>query len=465
MRLLLSRISILLALIGLIALPVFLTTNLEMRRAETALADGRPLAAAADFEHLARLLFWRTDLWERAGRAAFAGGDLPNAIRLLGQSPGLSAAGWADLCAAHYQSGQYEEAARACQRGLDAYGGADAFLYRGLVLAFNAQGDLQAETSALQKYLVLQPGEAAAHYRLGMLLSLFEPQNALSELMISAQLEQEYDPAVQTMRTTLNLASLESSEARRLVVTGRGLGLVQEWPLACEAFQRAARAEPGYAEAWAWLGEAKQHLGSGGREELQRAETLDPFSANVRALFGLYWKRKEEPLLALAEFQWAALLEPENPAFQTALAEAYVQAGDLPPALAAYQRAIELAPKDAAYWRQLAAFCARYTYQIEEIGLPAAEKVLALHPDEAASHDLLGWLYFSVNALDKAETEFRSALRLNPDFPAAHLHLGMLYLQQNKTDLARLHLQRAQELDPQGADGRLAAQMLAQYFP
>jgi tetratricopeptide (TPR) repeat protein len=464
MRPLLYRILILLAVIGLIAAPMLLTANAELRRAESALAAGRPLDAVADFEHVARLLFWRDGLWERSGRAAFAGGDMAESIRLLKQAPALSVEGWAELGAAYYQLGQFDESVCAFQRGLELHGPA-ASLYRGLVLAFNAQGDLQAETSALQNYITLEDGEAAARYRLGMLLSLLDSENALSELMASAQLDEAYDPAVQTMRTTLNLAALEQNEARRLVVTGRGLGLVQEWKLAREAFQRATLTEPNYAEAWAWLGEAKQHLGQGGRDELQRAEALDPFSANVRALFGLYWKRVDEPALALAEFQWAAIIEPDNPAFQAALGDAYIQAGDLPPALAAYQRAAELAPKDAAYWRLLATFCRQYTYQIEEVGIPAAAQVLALYPDEAASHDLLGWMYLSVNVPALAEAEFLSALRLDPNYAAAHLHLGMVYIELNKKDLARVHLVQAQMLDPQGADGMMAAQLLAQFFP
>jgi tetratricopeptide (TPR) repeat protein len=159
MRPLLYRILILLAVIGLIAAPMLLTANAELRRAESALAAGRPLDAVADFEHVARLLFWRDGLWERSGRAAFAGGDMAESIRLLKQAPALSVEGWAELGAAYYQLGQFDESVCAFQRGLELHGPA-ASLYRGLVLAFNAQGDLQAETSALQNYITLEDGEA-----------------------------------------------------------------------------------------------------------------------------------------------------------------------------------------------------------------------------------------------------------------------------------------------------------------
>ena len=283
--------------------------------------------------------------------------------------------------------------------------------------------------------------------------------------MASAKLDEAYDPAAQTMRSALNLSSLETDEASRLVVVGRGLGLVQEWLLAREAFARAVRAEAGNAEAWAWLGEANQHLGQDGGEELERAVALNPFSANVRALSGLYWKRKDEPQKALAQFQWAAAIEPQNPAFLAALGDAYVFAGDLPSALAAYLRATELAPTDISYWRMLALFSAQYSFQVEQVGIPAAQQVLALAPDEASSFDLLGWTYLAANVPGLAEENLLAALRLDPDYAPAHLHLGQAYLQMNRMEDARDHLLQAQALDPEGAEGQAAGKLLALYFP
>ena len=460
----LARIAILLAILVLIATPALLSAHLELRRAEADLAAGNYADAAAQYEHAARLLFWRVDLLERAGRAASAGGDFENAVRLLEEAPRLSAEGWADLGDAYFKLNRVDESVHAYQRGIETRRGSPS-LYRGLVLAFNAQGNLADETSALEQYVMLVPEDAPARYRFGLLLTLSDPDRALDELLSAVQLEKEYDPAYQTMRTALNLASIESDEARRLLVIGRGLGLVQEWPLARAIFQRATEADPKNAEAWAWLGEAKQHTGQDGGEDLARAEALDPFNANVRALFGLYWKRVEQPQRALVEFQWAAILEPENPNWQAALGEAYANFGDLPPALEAYQRAAQIAPTDPSFQRLLAVFCGQYSYQVEEVGIPAAQKVLDLRPDEAASYDLLGWLNFSAGATDEAKAVLLQALRLDPDYAPAHLHLGLVYLELQAWDQAREHFILAQTLDPTGDAGEAATRLLAQYFP
>lgn len=428
------------------------------------MAAGHPLEAAAHLEHAAALLVWRADLMERAGRAAFAGGDMAEAARLLSQSRRLSVDGWRELGEAYRQLGRYDEAARAYRRGLEIYGPQPS-LYRGLALAFNAQGDFEAEMAAFREYVALDGTEAAARHRLGLLLSLYDPERALPELLASAELDADYDSVVQTMRSALNLASLESDEARRLTIIGRGLGLAREWQLAREAFQRAVGADGENAEAWAWLGEAKQHLGQDGGEELERAVALSPFSATVRALYGLYWKRQDEPQLALAQFQWAAAIEPENPAWFAALGDAYASAGDLPPALAAYQRAAELAPSEAAYWRMLAAFTVQYHFQVEEVGVPAAQRMLKLEPDIPASYDLLGQSCLAAALYEQAEENLLTALRLDPNYAPAHLHLGMLYLEWGRPEAARAHLIQAQALDPQGADGAAAESLLALYFP
>jgi Tfp pilus assembly protein PilF len=99
------------------------------------------------------------------------------------------------------------------------------------------------------------------------------------------------------------------------------------------------------------------------------------------------------------------------------------------------------------------------------VGIPAAQQVLELRPDEAASFDLLGWTYLAANITGLAEENLLAALRLDPDYAPAHLHLGITYIQMDKMEAAREHLLLAQSLDPEDAEGQAAAQLLALYFP
>ena len=113
------------------------------------------------------------------------------------------------------------------------------------------------------------------------------------------------------------------------MIIGRGLGLLNEWPLAAEAFRQAVNADGENAEAWAWLGEAEQQLGRDGRAELDNALSLGRTNPIVRSLRGLYWMRQGRADQALAEYLLAAEYDPGNPAWQISIGEAYVQRGDL----------------------------------------------------------------------------------------------------------------------------------------
>jgi len=464
MRSFLVKFAILLAVLALIFVPATLSINTDIRRADASFAAGDYASSAADYEHAARLYFWRADLWERAGRAAYAGGDLNEAIRLLETAPSLSIEGWSDLGDSYFRSQRVDEAISAYQRGIDR-AGASPSLYHGLVLAYNMKGDLVSESLALANYLAFKTDDAAARYRLALLLTLDNPDRALDELSLAATQNPDFDPAYQSLRSALNLASLEPDESRHYVVVGRGLGLVQEWPLAQIAFQRAVDADGKNAEAWAWLGEANQHLGQDGRADLERAEALAPFNANVRALFGLYWKRQGEYKNSLAEFQWTVILDSKNPHWQVALADAYALAGDLPSALATYQTATDLSPTDPSFWRVLAIFCATYSYQAADVGLNAAHQVADLLPDDPASYDLLGWLYFSSGLYPEAETSLARALEMDPNLASAHLHMALLHIQRSEWEAAQAELLQARDLNPGGETGAYAAQLLERYFP
>ncbi|NIM49539.1 MAG: tetratricopeptide repeat protein [Gemmatimonadales bacterium] len=74
----------------------------------------------------------------------------------------------------------------------------------------------------------------------------------------------------------------------------------------------------------------------------------------------------------------------------------------------------------------------------------AFQRILEIEPD-AVVHKDLGSLYFTIGEYDKAEAEFRAAVRLDPHNVAAHFNLGTLYLMQH--DLARAEREFALLLD------------------
>jgi tetratricopeptide (TPR) repeat protein len=261
-----------------------------MARADAAYAAQEYAAAAISYARAAQLLPWRTDLWEKTGIAAARGGDFETAISHLHSRENLSEEGWAILAYSYVHEDDQPAAALAYERGLIAFPASES-LNAGVNNMYTFQKDWPALRVALENQIRHDEGNAHAHYRLGVLLALLAPEDALAELTRAAALDPQLEPAVDTLRTALNIADTQADPSQKLVTIGRGLALVHDWTLAGEAFQRAIDADAENAEAWAWLGEAQQQTGEDGSAALDQALALDNESPIVRGLRGLQWSR------------------------------------------------------------------------------------------------------------------------------------------------------------------------------
>jgi tetratricopeptide (TPR) repeat protein len=454
------RICLILALILLailVPLPVSGYAELEKASSSTSYME-----AAGHYHRAAQRLPWRADLYELSGHAYYHAKDYLQAdaaYRKALDARALSPAGWVAWGDVHYLMDDPQRAAEIWEQALGREDRSD-HLYSRLAEIYQSRGETSKAADTLQKYASAHPEDAAAHYRLGLLLTLSDPERALTELLSASRLDPQFDPAVQTLRTALNLASIDNSASARAVVVGRGLGLVSEWRLARLAFEEAVRLDENNADAWAWLGETNQQVGMEGQEQLDRAFQLNPGSATVRGLRGLYYQRTGNYRAALTEFRTASALEPANPTWLVSIGESQAKLGDLIEALDAYQKATTLAPEDPGYWRLLAIFCAQNNVNVRDVGVPAAQKAVVLAEDDPASLDVLGWLLTLDARHAEAGRMLNRALELDPHNGSAHLHMGMLQMELNDRVLAYDHLIQARDLGNKDAE-----MVLAQYFP
>ena len=167
----------------------------------------------------------------------------------------------------------------------------------------------------------------------------------------------------------------------------------------------------------------------------------------------------------LAEYLLAAKYEPKNPAWQASIGDAQLRRGDLLAALTAYKRATELSPNEATYWRLLAIFCAENGVQVEDVGLPAAQKAVELAPDDPEVLDALGWSYLASGRYASAEQTLRDVISRVPKYLPAHVHLAMTYLAQSNHAAAFSELTYVRDADANGSNGEFARQLLDRYFP
>ena len=421
------------------------------------------LDAAEHYLAAARRIPWRPDLYELAGHYFYHAAEYAraqDAYQMTFDRNALSPEGWVAWGDVIYLGGEAERAADLWEQGL-AQPHPSVKLYSRLAEIRQQGGDYTKAAQYLGLYVADYGDDAPAHYRLGLLLTLSDPGRALSEMLSASQLDPQFDPAAQTLRTALNLSALAGTPSDQKVIIGGGLGLVDEWGLARAAFDEAVKLDGKNAEAWAWLGEADQHTaGNEALNHLERALDLDSNSPVVRGLRGLYFQRTGNHRQALIEFQTAAKLEPENPAWYVSIGDEFTNLGDLILALEAHQVATTVAPGDASYWRLLADFCARNGIRIRDVGIPAAQTAVKLAPDDPLALDTLGWSLVLDGRYYEAERFLSRALDAAPRLASAHFHLALLYLETNNTDAMREHLVQARDLGSKEAEA-----LLNQYFP
>jgi tetratricopeptide (TPR) repeat protein len=283
--------------------------------------------------------------------------------------------------------------------------------------------------------------------------------------MQAAQSDPNLDPTVQGLRSTLNAGMVSDDQAAHFLAAGQALSALGEWDLAAEAFQNATTIRSNYAEAWAWLGEARQHLGGSGTLEIFQALAEDSWSPMVQGLYGLYLQRQGNPKAAMSAFKFAAAMAPDDPGWQIALGSANEQNGDLVAAYGYYLHAVELAPKDASTWRALVAFSVNKDVDVGGTGLPAARKLVGMAPDDWQSFDLAGQAEFMQEDYAAAIVYLKKAVQLGPTQAAPALHLALAYLQAGNQEMAHSYLTVAQTFDPDGPYGWQAGRLLEQYFP
>jgi len=261
---LILRLALLLVLIPLMGLsPQNHRFRSELESARRASTRGYFLDASIQLANAARQMPAYQGLWEQAGQYALQGNDPEKALRFFkkarqtSSSPALLIA----IGDAQMAGGQPSAALRTWQAATE-QSGPSASLYQRLWQAHFQIKDYPATIADLQALAALQPNDPDVRYQLGLLLATQKPETALAHLLQSSELDPQRSPQVEILRSTIISARVAEDPAYTLLTAGRALASINEWELSVEAFRQATLTRPDYAEAWAFLGEALQHIPS-----------------------------------------------------------------------------------------------------------------------------------------------------------------------------------------------------------
>ena len=333
--------------------------------------------------------------------------------------------------------------------------------------AHQQQSKWAAAIESWRAHLIAEPQDANAFYQLGLILAVVDPEQAIIHLQQAARLDPQYDPAAERLTTVIRRAAFAEEPAYQAIQIGQALAAEDVWQIAEAAFLRATELNPDYAEAWAYLGQARQQIGRDGYPALEQALVLNPNSLAANVFMGLYWRQVGKPEVALIYLQSAGQLAPNNPAIETDIGNTLAEMGSYADALEHLMKVVELAPDNPNSWIALAEFSLHHEIQIEEIGQPAARQIILLDKNNPAGHALLGQAYNLLGDEFNAQKFMMKALQLDPEYAPAHYYLALYYLTQQQSQLAQQHLTQAVQFAGQAhADFKLKAQnTLNQYFP
>ncbi len=331
--------------------------------------------------------------------------------------------------------------------------------------AYRIEGEFEKAVVEWEQAIALNPDDPQAHYQLGLILTVTDPDAAPRHLNQAAELDDSLTDPVYDLTNTLRLASFSDKPAYEDILIGQTLADLGEWDLAHALFLRSTKEQPNYSEAWAYLGEAQYHVGEDGYPALTKAVALDSDSLAANLFMALYWRRQEKPEVAMTYLKISANLDPDNRAIMVEIAYVYSEMGDFTGALNLLIEIAEMYPEESSVWQSVARFSVQFEIEVEDVGLPAARQAVVLAKDDPAALTLLGRAHMVLGDEFYPEDYFLQAISIDDTYPDAHLYLGLVYLGQGKMEKAKVEIETALELGKGSLMELTAQRVLDRYFP
>jgi Flp pilus assembly protein TadD len=139
---------------------------------------------------------------------------------------------------------------------------------------------------------------------------------------------------------------------------------------------------------------------------------------------------------ALANYEKASQLAPKDAKILNAIAVLESSDGQARQAIATLTRELALDPNNAAAMNNLAFNLAETGTDLDR-ALTLAEGVARKFPDDPGVIDTLGWVYAKRGLNQSAIQVFRGLVKKYPNEPTYRYHLGVVLLQQKQSDDAK----------------------------
>lgn len=304
-------------------------------------------------------------------------------------------------------AGRLDDARVACEAWCAGSDDPDAwFLLAGIHVRL---GNLEGVAACCREVIRHRPGDAAAHYNLGV---------ALQSLGHATEAAQSY-------RAALDFDPGHAAAHANLALVLRDLGRPRE---ALPHAEAALRLSPSLAQAHNTLGLARLDLGEPEMAvgDFRQALRLRPDYVEAHYNLGLCHERRRRWDEALQCFRNALRLKPEHVPSHNDMGNVLRAMGKTEEALASYRRAVELSPDGVEGLNNLGVALLELN-RIEE-AVTTFERVLTVQPDNALAHNNLANVRVLQDRIAEARAGFERALAIEPEYVEAHWNYALALL-------------------------------------
>ena len=253
------------------------------------------------------------------------------------------------------------------------------------------------------------------------------------------------------------------------VATADSLYRERRYPEAISAYDKAARFDPNNPHIVRQLGFAHGALGQLALAYtfLQKAQELQPDSADVRLALGALYLRElrdtdaiaeanavlkkqpdnaaalnlrggaqldRNPDAAMSDFRKVAEVAPRNPRPPYLIGSILLARGDTAGATKEFEQSLALAPANAEPLQKLVSI--ELARKQSDAALDRVKKQIAVAGDSASLYTLLGSVYVARGDVSSARGEFRKAISVDPKYADAYAQLAGTYQSAGTLDTA-----------------------------
>jgi tetratricopeptide (TPR) repeat protein len=263
------------------------------------------------------------------------------------------------------------------------------------------------------------PRFAEAYLNLGLVR---EEQGRHGDAIASFQKALELKPRLRGANLFLGVAEFRSNRLDASIV----------------ALHRETAAYPKDAIAWMWLGVVELEKGNGedAAEALDKAAKLSPENVDI-----LYHRGRAHLFVSNESYSRMFKADPKSWRVRELLAEANAGAERHMDAIAEYEAAIKLAPNEPRLHEELGTEY-RLAGKMQEAE-QAYLKELEIDPENITAQYKLGVIAIEMGNPARGKSLIESALRVKPDLRHSEYNLGRAEMLLGNDDAAARHLERA----------------------